>query len=825
MKNPDRLYELVPVVYRERDAVEGYPLRALLRVITEQVNVVEENITQLYQNWFIETCEEWAVPYIGDLIGYQILNDTGEPANVATPRAQKRERILIPRRDVANTIHARRRKGTLALLEELALDVAGWPVRAVEFYKQLGWTQNIHSPYLNRPLYHTVRIDETLASVAAGYHTTVTELLWLNPGVKADTALTAGTRLLVGSQQARGQTVDLRTRETLDLVDGPFDRLAHTVEVRRINSIRAQGRCNIPSVGLYVWRLQAYSVSWVGARSGEQTPHMFGTPAYCLEEEGPHCYTFSVLGNDTPLYNRPQPESTPTQIPGELNLPTSIRRLRFAKHLTDYYGPAQSLAIWVPDWPKKGEGALIPPSAIAVADLTNWRYRAPKNTIVVDPELGRMVFPVHQLPKQGIGVYYQYAFSADVGGGEYNRPISQPANARLYRVNRGGTGDFKTITEALNQWSSDRESAVPSTQQTAPALGNSSGNKPAASAVIEITDSSVYTEKFNLELDANESLQIRAANGTRPVIRLLDYITDEADSLRISGAKGSRLTLDGLLVTGRGLLVEGPEATSDSGPAAPSSGDLCDLRIRHCTLVPGWGLHCDCGPRHPAEPSLELANTTAQIKIEHSILGPIEVTTDAASTDPVQIKISDSIWDAMNRESQALRGPDGEIAYVLLTVLRTTVLGQIATEAINLAENSIFTGCISVARRQKGCLRFCYVPPGSRTPRRYECQPDLVVKAVNDRLAQGTITPTENDTETTSERLRVEPEFNSIRYSTPGYCQLADACADEIRTGADDESEMGAFHDLYQAQRAANLRTRLDDYTPAGMDAGIINAT
>jgi hypothetical protein len=825
MKNPDRLYELIPVVYRERDAKRGYPLQALLRVITEQVNVVEENITQLYENWFIETCEEWAVPYIGDLAGYQLLNDAGEPSNVTTPRGQQRERILIPRRDVANTIHARRRKGTLVLLEELAMDVAGWPVRAVEFFKLLGRTQNIHSPYLNQPMYHTVRIDDTLASVAARYHATVDELLWLNPAIKAGAALTAGTRLLVGSQSARGQTVDLRKVKALALIDGPFDQWAHTVDVRRTDSHRAQGRYNIPSVGLFVWRLQSYSVSWPGAGGGQQSPQWCGTPAVCLEEEGSHCYTFSVLGNDTPLYNRPQPESVSTQIPGELNLPTPIRRLRFAKHPTDYYGVSQSLAIWARDWPKKGEGAPIAASAVIAADLTSWRYRAPNDHVVVDPELGRMVFPVHQLPKHGVGVYYQYAFSADIGGGEYNRPISQPANAKLYRVNRSGTGDFKTITEALNQWSSDKESTAPLAQPTAPPVENSGGNKPGASAVIEITDSSVYTEKFKLALDANESLQIRAANRTRPVIRLLDYITDEPDSLRIRGGKGSRLTLDGLLVTGRGLLVQGPEATSDSAPAVPSPGDLCDVRIRHCTLVPGWGLHCDCGPRHPAEPSLELSNTTAQIKIEHSIFGPIEVTTDAASTDPMLIKVSDSIWDATSTESQALRGADGEIAYVLLTVLRTTVLGEIATQAIALAENSIFTGCVSVARRQKGCVRFCYVHPGSRTPRRYECQPDLVVKTVNDKLAQGTITPGEGEAETASEKLRVEPEFNSTRYSTPAYCQLADACADEIQTGAEDESEMGAFHDLYQPQRAANLRTRLDDYTPAGMDAGIINAT
>ena len=65
-QNPDRLYELVPVVYRLRDADRGYPLRALLRVIAEQVNLVEQDIAGLYENWFIETCQDWVVPYIGD---------------------------------------------------------------------------------------------------------------------------------------------------------------------------------------------------------------------------------------------------------------------------------------------------------------------------------------------------------------------------------------------------------------------------------------------------------------------------------------------------------------------------------------------------------------------------------------------------------------------------------------------------------------------------------------------------------------------------------------------------------------------------------------
>ena len=66
--------------------------------------------------------------------------------------------------------------------------------------------------------------------------------------------------------------------------------------------------------------------------------------------------------------------------------------------------------------------------------------------------------------------------------------------------------------------------------------------------------------------------------------------------------------------------------------------------------------------------------------------------------------------------------------------------------------------------------------------------------------------------------------IHAERYGAPAYAQLARGCAVEIVRGADDESEMGVFHDLFQPQRAANLRTRLDEYTPAGMDVGLIFA-
>ncbi len=82
--NNDRLYELLPAIYRIRDAEQGEPLRALLQVIGEQVNLVEEDIARLYDNWFIETCEDWVVPYIADLVGYQPVHEAGEPGDVRT---------------------------------------------------------------------------------------------------------------------------------------------------------------------------------------------------------------------------------------------------------------------------------------------------------------------------------------------------------------------------------------------------------------------------------------------------------------------------------------------------------------------------------------------------------------------------------------------------------------------------------------------------------------------------------------------------------------------------------------------------------------------
>ena len=135
----------------------------------------------------------------------------------------------------------------------------------------------------------------------------------------------------------------------------------------------------------------------------------------------------------------------------------------------------------------------------------------------------------------------------------------------------------------------------------------------AQDAVIEVLDSGVYAEPIDIPLDEGDHLELRAAPGTRPVIMLLDWYANRPDAMRVygtgqpngtaasgpgrrgraaaaAGLPGHRVrgvprppmptfVLDGFLVTGRSLLVTGPVAR---------------VTIRHCTLVPGWSLECDC---------------------------------------------------------------------------------------------------------------------------------------------------------------------------------------------------------------------------------------
>ncbi len=135
------------------------------------------------------------------------------------------------------------------------------------------------------------------------------------------------------------------------------------------------------------------------------------------------------------------------------------------------------------------------------------------------------------------------------------------------------------------------------------------------------------------------------------------------------------------------------------------------------------------------------------------------------------------------------------------------MIGRIRVGAMELVSNCLLLARaaggdtlppVYAVRRQTGCVRFTFLPFASLTPRRFQCQPES---------AEG-----ESD---------VAPRFTSLRYGVAAYCQLSRSSPDEIRRGADDESEMGAFHALFPAQREANLQIRLQEFLRVGLSSGV----
>lgn len=705
MSTDDRLFGLLPRVYHRTDEEQGGPLKALLAVVTEQADLIEADLDELYRDWFIETCADWVVPYLGDLVGYQLLPGAQETLDAGGPEARKLLAAMSSRCDVAHTVGNRRRKGTLALLEDLAADVTSWPARAVEFRRLLAVTQAIRL-YGRDPRADVRRLH-------------------------------------------RGRFTDVRDGDVLDRDDGPFGALSHTVDVRRITSARGPGLFNIPEVGVYLWRIRPYSIT--------------GAPAYCEDRARAH-FTFSILGNNAPLITHPQRETSPTHIAGETNVPAFIRRRAFADRTADYYGPGKSLCIY------RGPDTPVPLSEIVAADLSGWRYVPRRGQVAVDPVLGRIAFPIRQAPDDGVWVDYHYGFSDDLGGGEYHRPLT-PRRA-TYVV---GPGGFERIAAALDKWESDK-AADPATRE----------------AVIELADSGAYQEQITIRLQEGDRLTLRAAQHRRPVIRLLDWYSNRPDALRIIGpetpvAHPPTIILDGLLITGRSVRVE---------------GQVGAVLIRHSTLVPGWSLDEQCCPENEEEPSVELIDTPACLQVERSILGSIVVDADGTHREPNAVYLSNSIIDAAAPGLAALTAPEDRHAHAVLSAHRVTVFGAVRVHGIGVVENSIVTGDVCVARRQQGCVRFTWLPPGSKTPAQFHCEPTH-----------------------SGDPARVIPRFTSVRYGTPGYAQLARWCPEEIRRGGQDGAEMGAFHDLFQPQREDNLRTRLEEYTPAGTDAAMLMVT
>src|SRR5215471_3079092 len=207
--------------------------------------------------------------------------------------------VASPRAEVAHTISFRRRKGTVLVLEQLARDVTGWGAHAMKMFKVLADTQ-----YMNH-----IRLFNHYAP-------------------------------------------DLRRWQAGAYMNTGFDCTAHKVDVRRIAVER--GRYNIQNIGIFLWSLNAYSITMAPASP---------VPG------NPQCFRFSSLGRDIPLFNHPISQGSDiTEAARPENVPDRLRRHVLCDDIQKilsgetgvYYGVGQSLMMYV-------DGKIQP--TIQVCDL------------------------------------------------------------------------------------------------------------------------------------------------------------------------------------------------------------------------------------------------------------------------------------------------------------------------------------------------------------------------------------------------------------------------------------------------------------------------
>ena len=282
----NKLWELLPAVYRSLDtdqfATFG-PLREMVNRIGAQAAILRRSIDRAWEDQSIETCDDWVIPYLGDLLATQLVANLDAAGQ---------------RLDVAKTIYYRRRKGTLPVLEEIAANITGWDAKVVEFFRRMARTRHGLDPEIGRQSVN----DPTIAQSQQAQGLV---------GLLTHTPMGGTARLSHVYGAAKTQTA--------------FDEFFHTADFRFGSG--QVGWQNIPHLGVFLWRLKSFPV-------GPVTP---------VPVEGcPDWYTFDPTGRDIPLFalasrNR-QYYSDRWASPVESQLPTPI-----SQALYDSQGPPYPL--------------------------------------------------------------------------------------------------------------------------------------------------------------------------------------------------------------------------------------------------------------------------------------------------------------------------------------------------------------------------------------------------------------------------------------------------------------------------------------------------
>jgi hypothetical protein len=580
-------------------------------------------------------------------------------------------------------------------------------------------------------------------------------------------------------------TVSMRAGRALDLLGTAFDVTNRTIDVRRIAprarsaadpdttpldiALHGPGRSNIPDVAVHLWRWLSWPVTCAPAAMA-----------------GGGRYRFSQLGHDMPIFSTPPPRAAFTSLTTRTDIPLPVGR----RELADFYGPGKSVLLTADDVPV--DVGKIYGANLADRPGGSWCTVA-RGMIAIDPELGRIQFADDVPRPRSLKVSYSYGFPAAIGGGPYDRSAAlaqlDPAGAGyraivgsfpdLADANPSWTsfGDLPAAIAGWNAWSDQRPGqrgiiVLPGFESlTADLTGSAAVRLPAGSSLALVAGQPVPADQpsevtwTNSRVTITGDIEVRGVAGPAPAGQLL-----------ISG-----ICLAGQLTVNCAASV---------------------VQIADATLVPGLGLLPDGEPLSPGDPSIVVTATGVSLSLNRVISGPIAASTSGTT------RICDSIIDATSPYYVAYAGQDLAGAGADLHIEDSTVIGKVHTRTFTLASGCIFharlgrrdpwPAAVWASRQQAGCVRFCVLPFGSITPRRYRCLPP-----------------------TAAAEPALEPSFVSVRYGQPGYALLSGDVPMAIWTGADNGSQLGAYLQIQETEAVSNVQLRVPEYLPALLESGV----
>jgi hypothetical protein len=811
------LFERLPEIYRIKDAelIPPNQLRDYLALVEAAYGAIHENIEALYHDLFIEFCDDWVIPYIGDLLGTSHLK--GESWTL--------------RADVADTIALRRRKGTIGAIELLAYDLTGWGVHCKELRENLVWNQHLNH---QRP-------DD---GGAPPYRDP-------NPIVKRQTVI-------------RGGTVTLRDPAMLSLLDTPFDPFAHVADVRP--PANGSVRYNLPNLAIFLWRLTAYRirvskpvpvddaatglglVAPVGVvrfninpvhrpylananQKNREPVRLFNTHLVDLNEA-------KRTGIDK-LDHTHQPPSvsrideTPGPIPVERltsGAPAGAPEAYVSVETYNEVSPNLSaldlsdvgFQLHLPEGQFVGELFPLPPDQpakwkIRGENLCQWEagLNPPLATgeIAIDPVRGRLLIDVGTAPRatalvDDLLLSYTYGAVGPVGAHPVSRPaIEAGAVVRWVTlfpppVVPAGVTVFGTLAEALVDVDLAGPPIVVEIQDS-------------MRHVLNLGDPVLTTETKNeggLTLLLNRPLVIRAADDQRPVVELAQPLRFRPiENFDVQKLSELNVRLEGLYLTRSATFP--PNIAGGHNDPLIARAALNTLEIVGCTLDPAnyLSVHED---RQPTLISMKLDqafgfldaqeesdfNQAPNILLQFTIAGPLLI-------DSVyRLEISNSIVDAGQGVDDnsadkfaisAMSNP--KTGWGPPTVIKgVTIFGRMRVESIE-GRGGIWVHALEVLDNQKGCIKFSYFSgePLDRLPQSHAC-----VKGTEALL-----------------------RFRSEVFGTPAYGQLALSADYRIRKQGPNEDAMGAFGFLSEAHKWSNLQIRFREFMPVGVRPLLIPVT